>query len=88
MDAKYFFHRYFGIGIEGWDVDASREFIDFSGVEVFRFKTGHESRAVGSVLGTFTLRFPIRCSRFAPYVWAGGGAIFGGGQTRTRSLWQ
>jgi hypothetical protein len=35
---------------------------------------------VGSVLGTFTLRYPIHCSRFAPYVWAGGGAIFGGGQ--------
>jgi hypothetical protein len=80
MDAKYFFHRYFGVGLEGWAVDARREFIDVSGVEVFQFRTGHESRAVGSVLGTFTLRYPIRCSRFAPYVWAGGGAIFGGGQ--------
>jgi len=80
VDAKYFFRRYFGIGIEGWVVDARREFEDVSGVEVFQFSTGHESRAVGSVLGTLTLRYPIHCTRFAPYVWAGGGAIFGGGQ--------
>ena len=80
LDAKYFFHRYFGIGIEGWVVNARREFEDVTGVEVFQFITAHESRAVGSVLGTFTLRYPIHCSHFAPYVWAGGGAIFGGGQ--------
>jgi hypothetical protein len=80
VDAKYFFHRYFSVGIEGWVVNARREFEDVTGVEVFQFSTGHESRAVGSVLGTFTLRYPIHCSRFAPYVWAGGGAIFGGGQ--------
>jgi hypothetical protein len=79
-DAKYFFHRYFGVGIEGWVVDATRKFEDVTGVEVFRLRSGHESRAVGSVLGTLTLRYPIHCSRFAPYVWAGGGAIFGGGQ--------
>ena len=34
IDLKYFFHRYFGVGIEGWAVDArqSREdiFADFS----------------------------------------------------------
>src|SRR6266498_6016544 len=56
VDLKYFFRRYFGIGIEGWVVDARREFEDVSGVEVFQFSTGHESRAVGSVLGTLTLR--------------------------------
>jgi hypothetical protein len=79
-DIKYFFWRYIGVGIEGWAVDARRKFEDVTGVEVFHFSTGHESRAVGSVLGTFTLRYPIHCSRFSPYVWAGGGAIFGGGQ--------
>jgi len=79
-DAKYFFHRYFGVGIEGWVVDATRKFEDVTGVEVFRLSSGRESRAVGSVLGTLTLRYPIHCSRFAPYLWAGGGAIFGGGQ--------
>jgi hypothetical protein len=80
VDAKYFFDRYFGVGIEGWVVDARREFEDVSGVEVFQSTIGHERRAVGSVLGTLTLRYPVHCSRLSPYVWAGGGAIFGGGQ--------
>jgi len=81
IDMKYFFHRYFGVGIEGWVVDARRETFDFEvAPPVFIDRTGHESRAVGSVLGTFTLRYPIPCTRFAPYVWAGGGAIFGGGE--------
>jgi hypothetical protein len=80
VDLKYFFHRYFGIGIEGWVVDARREFLEVSGVEVFQARIEHESRAIGSVLGTLTLRYPIRCSRFSPYVFAGGGAIFAGGE--------
>jgi len=81
VDLKYFFHRYFGVGIEGWVVDARRKTTDFEvAPPVFIDRTGRESRAVGSVLGTFTLRYPIPCTRFAPYVWAGGGAIFGGGE--------
>jgi hypothetical protein len=32
------------------------------------------------VLGTLTLRYPIPCTRFSPYVFAGGGGIFGGGE--------
>ena len=81
IDLKYFFHRYFGVGIEGWVVDARRKTTDFEvAPPVFIDRTGRESRAVGSVLGTFTLRYPIPCTRFAPYVWAGGGAIFGGGE--------
>src|SRR5438093_11462029 len=81
IDLKYFFHRYFGVGIEGWVVDARRETFDFEvAPPVFIDRTGRESRAVGSVLGTFTLRYPIPCTRFAPYIWAGGGAIFGGGE--------
>jgi hypothetical protein len=35
--------------------------------------------AGGAGFGTFTLRFPIRCSRFAPYAWVAGGFIAGGG---------
>jgi hypothetical protein len=35
---------------------------------------------IGSVLGTLTLRYPIPCSRFAPYIFGGAGGIFGGGQ--------
>jgi hypothetical protein len=81
MDAKYFFHRYFGVGIEGWAVDANRETFDLNGnIGNFTFSEGHERNLIGSVLGTFTLRYPFKCSRFAPYVWVGGGAIFGGGQ--------
>lgn len=35
--------------------------------------------AGGAGLATFTLRYPIRCSRFAPYAWVGGGITGGGG---------
>src|SRR5437764_817229 len=40
-----------------------------------------DKHAVGMALGTFTVRFPLNCSRVAPYVWAGGGGIFGGGRS-------
>jgi hypothetical protein len=81
IDLKYFFWRYIGVGIEGWAVDARRSFEEVTGTEVFQFSgIGHESRAVGSVLGTLTLRYPIPCTRFAPYVFGGGGGIFGGGE--------
>jgi opacity protein-like surface antigen len=84
IDLKYFFWRYIGVGIEGWAVDARRSFEEVTGTEVFQFSgIGHESRAVGSVLGTLTLRYPIPCTRFSPYIFGGGGGIFGGGE-RTR----
>jgi len=80
---KYFFHRYFGLGVEGYILDATRAGRNVEGDPlnggIRRFVTD-DSRAVGSVLGTFTLRYPIGCSRFSPYVFAGGGAIFGGGE--------
>src|ERR1700741_2260389 len=53
IDLKYFFHRYFGVGIEGWAVDARRSFEDVfvdTNTGIFDVHTGHESRAVGSVL--------------------------------------
>jgi opacity protein-like surface antigen len=85
IDFKYFFMRYFGIGFEGWVVDANqardRVFIDFS-EGVFRRDLERENNAIGSVLGTLTLRYPIPCTRFSPYVFGGGGGIFGGGQRR------
>src|SRR6266480_1473830 len=85
MDFKYFFHRYFGVGIEGWAVDArqAREdvFVDLSD-GIFSRSFHNESNLVGAVLGTFTLRYPIHCSRFSPYIFGGGGAIFGGGEER------
>lgn len=85
-DIKYFFMRYFGVGIQGFVLDAERNSfdIDFRPLDgVFFGEKGSEERAVGSVLGTFTLRYPIPCSRFAPYAWAGVGAIFGGGEKDT-----
>jgi len=89
MDFKYFFHRYFGVGIEGWAVDArqAREntFVDFSD-GIFSRSFTHENNVVGAVLGTLTLRYPIRCTRFSPYIFGGGGAIFGGGQKPTNKF--
>jgi hypothetical protein len=84
-DLKYFFHRYFGIGVEGFALDASRNTFDIEvpAVGTSILERGTQQRVVGSVLGTLTLRYPVPCSRFAPYVWAGVGAIFGGGQRDT-----
>jgi hypothetical protein len=88
LDVKYFFGRYFGIGLQGFGLNANRSFGTVTvlpplpGIIGSRvaFGAGHEDRIVGSVLGTLTLRYPIGCSRFAPYVWVGGGMIFGGGE--------
>ena len=83
LDLKYFFCRYVGVGIECWAVDARQAhedvFIDFS-EDIFERRIRHQRNAIGSVLGTLTLRYPIPCTRFAPYIFGGGGAIFGGGQ--------
>jgi hypothetical protein len=79
LDLKYFTHRYFGFGLQGTllSVNDSEVFDDgFTRVRV----DSDDRHAVGSLLGTFTVRFPIRCSRVAPYFWAGGGGIFGGGR--------
>lgn len=80
IDAKYFVRRYFGFGVQGYILGVnSREVFDDG---FTRFRGDDENRhAVGSILGTVTLRFPIACSRFAPYVWLGGGGIFGGGRS-------
>jgi hypothetical protein len=85
-DVKYFFHRYFGIGIEGFALDAKRTGFDIDSRPldgIFFAEKTTDRRVVGSVLGTFTLRYPIPCSRFSPYAWAGIGAIFGGGERDT-----
>lgn len=83
IDAKYFFHRYFGVGIEGYVVNARKGGFDIfedPELEIFDRERQTHHRAIGSVLGTFTLRYPVPCTRFAPYAWAGVGAIFGGGE--------
>lgn len=68
IDAKYFFHRYFGLGVQGFYLGTDNDNNVFN---------NDDSNGVGGVLGTFTLRFPISCSRFAPYVWVGGGGVWG-----------
>ena len=83
IDAKYFFHRYFGIGAQG-------TLLSVNGHEIFdngftRTWGPEDKHAVGMALGTFTVRFPLNCSRVAPYVWAGGVGIFGGG--RSHDFW-
>ena len=82
IDAKYFWHKYFGFGVEGFALDARRTRFDFTGVPggPFTFTKTEDERGIGAVLGTFTVRFPVGCSRFAPYAFAGGGGIFNGGE--------
>jgi hypothetical protein len=88
IDAKYFFKRFFGFGIEGFAVEAARSTATVTILpplpgtvgSIVRIDPRKDERTIGALLGTFTFRYPIGCSRFAPYVWAGGGAIFGGGE--------
>jgi hypothetical protein len=80
IDAKYFFHRYFGVGIEGFGLAAHGSHYVIEDFTAISKDSDHH--AVGGVLGTFTLRYPIHCTRFSPYVWAGGGGIFGGHNDR------
>jgi len=82
-DIKYFFCRYAGVGVEGFALDATKPgfniFEDQSVPILVKQRISH-NRAVGAVLGTLTLRYPIPCTRLAPYAWGGVGAIFGGGE--------
>ena len=82
-DIKYFFCRYAGIGVEGFALDANKPgfniFEDQSVPILIKQRINH-SHTIGAVLGTLTLRYPIPCTRLAPYAWAGAGAIFGGGE--------
>jgi opacity protein-like surface antigen len=78
IDAKYFFHRYFGIGVEGFGAEANESQYTIENFGITAFHTGSANHVVGAALGTLTLRCPIGSSRFSPYLWAGGGGIFGG----------
>jgi hypothetical protein len=82
-DLKYFFCRYAGVGVEGFALDASKPGFDIfedQSVPIFVHRRINHDHTVGAVLGTLTLRYPIPCTRLAPYAWAGFGAIFGGGE--------
>src|ERR1700758_797574 len=67
-DIKYFFMRYIGVGVEGWAVSARRRVLsleEFGDSDLFFTNRSNESRVVGAVLGTLTLRYPIHCTRFS-----------------------
>lgn len=75
VDIKYFFKRYFGLGVQGFGLSINQSDDDFFG----NFDNDDNNDFAGGVLGTVTFRYPIPCSRFAPYAWVGAGGIFGGG---------
>src|SRR5881275_3652178 len=82
-DIKYFFHRYAGVGVEGFALEAHKPGFDIfedPTIPIFTREKINHDHTIGAVLGTFTLRYPIPCTRVAPYAWAGVGAIFGGGE--------
>lgn len=85
IDAKRFFGRYVALGVEGYVLGANRTVVDLEGSFGFfmggTIRTYKDLRVLGSCLATATFRYPLPHSRFAPYAWIGGGAIFGGGDT-------
>ena len=90
IDLRYFFHRYYAVGIEAYGLAVHRDAPSQTPIPVGAngnpFVPHDEDKAVGAVLGTLTLRYPIGCSRFAPYFFVGGGAIFGGGDVQSFEL--
>ena len=81
IDVKYFFRRYFGIGFEGFALAGRGTHLftdDFGPSIADEEHYGQEHHTVGGALATFTVRYPIHCSRFSPYVWGGVGGVFGG----------
>jgi hypothetical protein len=78
IDAKYFFHRYFGVGVEGFGLAVGSQ-SGFVFSDDGAASTNGDHGAIGAALGTLTFRYPIPCTRFAPYLFGGGGGIFGGG---------
>jgi outer membrane protein W len=71
LDVKYFFRRNFGVGVQifGLAVDDDSDFAQIS---------NENDDWTWGALGTFTMRFPMTCSRFAPYLWVGGGGYWHG----------
>lgn len=84
IDAKYFFMKYLGVGVEGFALDGRtlHGHFDHGSAAVVDPYYSVDHHVTPGVLGTFTVRFPIGCSRFAPYAWAGGGGIFNGHNDR------
>src|SRR2546430_17628373 len=75
-DIKYFFARYFGVGVEGFGLAAHGSRYNFTNYGLGGFSKDSDHHGVGGAPGTVTLGFPIGCFRFAPSDCAGGGAGF------------
>ena len=71
LDVKYFFNRYWGIGVQGFGLGIDSD--DDNG-RIANFDD--EDDWAWGALGTLTFRYPIPCSRFAPYAWVGVGGYF------------
>jgi hypothetical protein len=87
VDAKYFFARYFGVGIEGVGMWGHGRHLVYDGPPDNANEEHWESddHTVGGVLGTFTVRHPFHCSRFSPYAWGGLGGYFNGSNDKPSS---
>jgi hypothetical protein len=69
-----------GDGAGGGGADIKYFWNRYVGFGLEGFVLGSEN-TVGAGLATLTLRYPIGCSRFAPYVFAGAGILGGGSHT-------
>lgn len=93
LDAKYFFARYFGIGASAFGLFSTDNGDgDFPRRQIRRIRRFSRFDVVddddddhfGALLGTFTFRYPIPCSRFAPYLFLGAGGAMGANDDENR----
>jgi hypothetical protein len=82
INGTYFFSRYLGFGLEAYGFNARRAERVFESrfLPLAEKRQGGDERTLGAVLPRFTVRLPLVSSAFAPYLFAAGGAIFGGGE--------
>jgi hypothetical protein len=80
IDAKYFLNRYLAVGLEEYALSATRthHFVAMFG-PFTTYPTYRDERIIGAGLATLTIRASIGTSRFAPFGFAGVGAITGAG---------
>jgi hypothetical protein len=65
----------------GGGADIKYFFNKYLGIGVEGFVLDTNDNIGGAALGTFTVRYPIGCSRFAPYAFGGVGVLGGGSHT-------
>ena len=66
----------------GGGADAKYFFSKYWAIGAEGFVLNANDNTAGGALATFTFRWPIGCSRFAPYVYTGFGAAGGGSKTK------